>query len=46
MKNNNLLILTLAAIATLGLTACGNTWHGAGQDVENMGEEMQDSSGK
>ena len=24
------------------LSACENTWHGAGQDVEEAGEEMQD----
>lgn len=43
MKNNQLFVLTLAIIATLGLSACHNTWHGAGQDVERMGETMQDS---
>lgn len=35
------LVLTLG-IASAGLSACTNTWQGAGQDVENMGEEMQD----
>lgn len=28
------------AAATLG--ACSNTWEGAGKDVENIGQEMQD----
>jgi predicted small secreted protein len=35
------LALTVAAGST-ALTACTNTWDGAGQDVENIGEEMQD----
>lgn len=43
MKNNKLFVLTLALVTTLGLSACHNTWHGAGEDVENMGENMQRS---
>ena len=35
------LVLTVAA-GSAALTACSNTWDGAGQDVENVGEEMQD----
>jgi predicted small secreted protein len=35
-----LLTLTIAA-RTVGLSACSNTWDGAGRDVENIGEEMQ-----
>ena len=35
------LALTLGG-ATVALSACENTWRGAGQDVENVGEEMQD----
>jgi len=38
-------ILMLALLATVslgGLTACQNTWQGAGEDVETMGEKMQD----
>lgn len=36
-------MLALALTLSLGaLTACQNTWHGAGEDVENMGERMQD----
>ncbi len=34
------LLLTVAAGAS-ALTACTNTWDGAGRDVENVGEEMQ-----
>lgn len=38
-----ILMLALALTVSLGaLTACENTWHGAGADVENMGEKMQD----
>lgn len=46
MKTNKFFILTIALLSVLSVSACGNTWHGAGQDVENVGEEMQDSSGK
>jgi predicted small secreted protein len=35
------LALTVAAGAA-SVTACSNTWDGAGKDVENIGEEMQD----
>lgn len=35
------LVLTIAAGST-ALTACSNTWDGAGQDVEHIGEEMQE----
>ena len=28
-------------IALLGLTACGNTFQGMGQDIEKMGEKIQ-----
>jgi predicted small secreted protein len=41
-KSLNIFVLALTiAAGTVGLTACSNTWHGAGQDVENVGEEMQ-----
>lgn len=33
------LMLTISAGA---LTACQNAWHGAGEDMENLGEKMQD----
>lgn len=46
MKNNKLFILALALISAIGVSACQNTWHGAGEDVEHMGEKMQDSSGR
>ncbi len=38
-----ILILALLATVTLTtLTACQNTYHGAGQDMENMGAKMKD----
>jgi predicted small secreted protein len=26
----------------IGLSGCENTWHGAGRDIENVGDSMQD----
>lgn len=43
MKNNKLFMMTLALVSVIGLSACHNTWHGAGQDVERVGEKMQTS---
>ena len=34
-------ILALLALATTGLSACENTFHGAGRDIENAGEGVQ-----
>ncbi len=35
-------ILAASLILTaLAVSACTNTWHGAGEDVENVGEKMQ-----
>lgn len=43
MKTLKILTLLLAITAGAStLTACTNTWDGAGRDVENIGEEMQD----
>jgi len=28
----------------LSLTACSNTFHGAGEDIENAGEAVQDAA--
>ena len=41
MKKFMTLTLGLLLAAT-ALSGCQNTWHGAGEDVENMGERMQD----
>lgn len=37
--------LTLLAIASVGLAACDDTWQGVGQDTEDVGQEIQRSSG-
>lgn len=38
---------SLALIALVGLTlsACANTWAGAGQDTQNVGREIEKSAG-
>ncbi|PZP55599.1 MAG: hypothetical protein DI586_06335 [Micavibrio aeruginosavorus] len=36
-------MLALLAIATTGLAACENTFHGAGRDIENAGENVQEA---
>jgi predicted small secreted protein len=38
------LILALIATFGVGLGACANTMRGAGQDVENAGEAVQDAA--
>ena len=37
-----ILFALLLVVGGFGLSACTNTYHGAGKDVENAGEEMQD----
>ena len=34
-------MLVLLAVATTGLSACENTFHGAGRDIERTGENVQ-----
>jgi predicted small secreted protein len=41
MKKTGFLLLTLS-LATLALGACTNTFQGAGEDMQNAGEWMQD----
>ena len=36
-------ILLLLGVVTLGLSACGNTLNGAGRDLENWGQTMQET---
>lgn len=36
-------MLALLAVSTIGLSACENTFHGAGRDIENAGESVQDA---
>lgn len=37
------LVLASLLIAVLGLSACTNTFHGAGKDMEDAGEWVQDT---
>lgn len=37
--------LTLLAIASVGLTACDDTWRGVGRDTSEVGQEIQRSAG-
>lgn len=41
MKKTGLTILTLCLLS-LGLSACSNTFEGAGKDIEKSGEWIQD----
>lgn len=43
MKTHKAILLSALMISAFGLSACSNTWHGAGQDVERVGEDMQKS---
>lgn len=38
------LALALLALAGLSMSACSNTFHGVGRDIENTGEAVQDAS--
>lgn len=42
MRRKFVILLSLG-IATLSLSACANTFNGAGKDMENMGRTMQDT---
>jgi predicted small secreted protein len=43
LKRFLLLIALLAALCGgLSLTGCGDTWHGFGEDVEDVGEDIQE----
>jgi len=39
-------VITLAMLAvlvsTMSLTGCGDTWHGFGKDVEDVGKDIHD----
>jgi entericidin B len=43
LKRMNLLTLTIFALASISLAAC-QTVDGAGQDIENAGESIQDAA--
>jgi predicted small secreted protein len=36
------IVMLAVVLSTSALAGCENTWHGAGADVEEMGEKMQD----
>lgn len=42
MKKTALYVLMFLA-AGLFLSSCGNTFHGVGADMENMGQKIQDT---
>ncbi len=42
MKVKFVILLGLG-VATLALSACGNTLNGAGRDMENWGQTVQDT---
>lgn len=46
MKFRKQTVLTLGLLAIAGFTvsACNNTMHGAGRDIENAGEAVQDAT--
>lgn len=39
----NFILTVLAVLAVTNLAACSNTFHGAGKDLENAGETVQDA---
>ncbi|MGH1404417.1 MAG: entericidin A/B family lipoprotein [Alphaproteobacteria bacterium] len=39
----NLFLCTLFAVSVLSLGACSSTLDGAGQDIEQIGEKIQDT---
>lgn len=43
LRSLAIVLSTLALIALLG-TGCKNTAHGAGEDIENMGEKIQEKT--
>ncbi len=36
--------LALVVCSSFGVAACSNTMHGAGQDIERAGENVQDAA--
>ncbi len=43
IKDNRILTLAVLGLALVSLSAC-NTVQGAGQDIENAGESVQDAA--
>ncbi len=44
MRKQTILAVGLLAMAGLSVAACSNTMRGAGKDIENAGEAVQDAS--
>ena len=44
LRKQTILAMGLLAMAGLTVSACSNTMHGAGRDIENAGEAVQDAS--
>jgi Entericidin EcnA/B family. len=38
-----IVLAVFVAMLTVAATGCRSTAHGAGEDIENMGEEIQDA---
>lgn len=43
-RKSTVCALVLLAFAGASVSACSNTFHGAGRDIENAGEAVQDAS--
>ncbi len=41
--SKNLYVCLSLLLMTMAVSACTNTFHGAGRDIENMGEWVQDT---
>ncbi len=44
LRKQTILAMGLLAMAGFTVSACSNTMHGAGRDIENAGEAVQDAS--
>ena len=40
---SKIFILSLLVLSTIALSSCGNTFNGAGQDMEEWGKTMQET---
>lgn len=43
-KNVKFLPLIALCLCAISMSACSNTFHGAGRDIENAGEAVQDAA--
>lgn len=44
LRKQALVSMALLILSGLSVSACSNTFHGAGQDIENAGEAVQDAT--